>query len=488
MMRRRDLLIAAPALAFAAPAQARLFDTPEKLVHRQAKALAAQPFQPLPRELPSGLKGLDYDGYRELRFRREKAVWRDEGLPFQLQMFHRGGLAPQRVEIAEWVEGKARPILYSPEMFTFGRVSPGPLPTDLGFAGFRIHAPINVPDRYDEFTVFLGASYFRAVGKGDVYGLSARGLELGAGEYAEEFPRFRSFVIERPKMGATSIIVHALLDSESVTGAFRFVITPGAPTRYDVSASLFPRRVLTKIGFAPLTSMYLFGPEQPRSHDDFRPEVHDSDGLAITSALGDRIWRPLDNPPEHRITSFPGDGVKDFGLQQRQRAFGAYEDLEAKYHRRPGALVTPVLGFDRGEVRLAELHGRSEGEDNTAASWRPTAALRPGQEVRIAYRLDWGDEAPPPVGLARAMQWREGEAHGGRRRFLVEFGPLEGPVGDLRAEITAGAGTVSEVHLQPNPVYGGVRLGFELDAGGADVSDLQATHFRGPAKISETWT
>ncbi len=485
-MRRREVLIGLPAALAAATAARAQSPSVEMLVRRQALELSARPYRAPSRALPRLLAGLNYDGYRQIRFRREAAVWRDQGLPFQLQMFHRGGLYKTPVELFEVADGEVQAIPYRPDAFTTGKLDASGFPADLGFAGFRIHARINDPERFDEFAVFLGASYFRAVSKGAAYGLSARGIELGSGRPGEEFPAFRAFWIERPKPGDASIVVHALLDGPSVAGAYRFVITPGETTLFEVDATLIPRTPL-RAGIAPLTSMYLFGPEQPRRFDDFRPEVHDSDGLLVDHAGGERLWRPLANPNAPVQTSpFADAAPRGFGLIQRQRGLAAYEDLEAHYHRRPSLWVEPVSGFTDGAATLVELPARSEGEDNILAAWRPGKALSPHREHRFRYRLHWSADPVPASPLAAVSLWRDGAGGGGSRRFVVEFSPLAA-LQDAAAEVAADAGQVRHVTLQRNPASGAQRLSFEFVPGRAPVAELRARLVREGAAVSETW-
>ncbi|MEW5688451.1 MAG: glucan biosynthesis protein G, partial [Pseudomonadota bacterium] len=455
----------------------------------RARALARAPFRQPEPALPAKLAGLGYDAYRDLRFRPDRAVWRGERLPFQLQMFHRGGLFRDPVELNEMADGAARPLPFSRDQFTYGAQDVGDLPPDLGFAGFRIHAPVNDPARFDELAAFLGASYFRAVAKGVLYGLSARGLALGAGEPGEEFPAFRAFWIERPRPGARDLVLHALLDSPSTTGAFRFDITPGVVTSMLVDVSLFPRRPLKSVGLAPLTSMYLFGPEQPRRFDDFRPEVHDSDGLLTDDGAGNRIWRPLVHAPATRISDLDVGAPRGFGLLQRQRDLSAYQDLEANYHQRPGAWVEPLSGFGRGAVRLVELGARSEAEDNIVAFWRPAAPLAAGREHRFRYRLSWGAQPEPPTRLARAVAWRSGRGHDpGRRRFLVDFAGVDpAAVEGLSAQVGASAGRIRVESVQPNASIGGARASLEFDPAGASTAELSLALVRGAVRASESW-
>lgn len=460
-----------------------------EMVRTRARDLGRARYRPVGRPLQASLAGMGYDAYRDVRFRPDRAIWRADGLPFQLQMFHRGGLFRDPVDLFEADRGRARPIPFSESLFTYGRQTPGPLPANLGFAGFRVHAPMEVPGRFDEVVAFLGASYFRAVAKGVSYGLSARGLALGPGEPGEEFPAFRAFWIERPAPGARSLVIHALVDSVSTAGAFRFEVTPGAQTVMEVEARLFPRRPLASAGIAPLTSMYLFGPEQPRRYDDFRPEVHDSDGLLTDDGGGSRIWRPLVHTPATRLGDFDAGPARGFGLLQRQRSFAAYQDLEADYHRRPGAWVEPLEGFGRGSVRLVELGARSEAEDNIVAMWRPAEALAAGREHRFLYRLTWGASPEAPTKLARAVAWRAGAGHDpARRRFVVDFAPLPtGGLEGLEVQASATTGSIRVETVQPNASIGGARVSFEFNPAAASNGGLRLTLVRGRTPVSEVW-
>ena len=457
-------------------------------VRRRARALAGSAYRTPDRPLPPALADISYDAYRDLRYRPDKAIWRDQNLPFQLQMFHRGGLFRDPVDLYDVDRGTARPILFSEDLFNYGRKLSGPLPSDLGYAGFRIHSQINDPSRFDEVAAFLGASYFRAVSRGVFYGLSARGLALRSGEQGEEFPVFRAFWVERPAPAARKLVMHALLDSPSVAGAYRFEITPGDATVMEIDASLFPRKPLVSAGLAPLTSMYMFGPEQPRRFDDFRPEVHDSDGLLTDNGKGERIWRPLVHGAATRVTDLDAGPARAFGLLQRQRSFSAYQDLEAHYHERPGAWVEPLSGFGNGSVRLVELGARSEAEDNIVAMWRPAAPLSPRREHRFRYRLTWAANPEPPSKLARAVAWRSGASHDPtKRRFLVDFALPGGGIDGLDARASATTGGIRVETVQPNASIGGARVSFEFNPAPGSNSDLRLTLARGTTPVSEVW-
>jgi len=455
----------------------------ESQVRSLAQALSRTPYRPPAPDLPPALAALSYDDYRGIRFSPDRALWKSDGLPFQLQLFHRGGLFRDRVDLFELAEGRVIPIAYSPDQFRFQAGAPAGLSPSLGFAGFRIHAPINTAAYYDEVAVFLGASYFRAVARDMLYGLSARGLAIGAGG-VEEFPVFRTFWIERPAMGARSLTVLALLDGPSLAAAFRFVITPGETTTFDVTARMFPRRTIADLGVAPLTSMFLHGGEGGDRFDDFRPQVHDSDGLAIATGGGEHLWRALTNPASAvQVSAFADRDPHGFGLLQRERGFEAYEDLEARYEKRPSLWVEPKGHWGAGQVRLVELASRSEANDNVVAFWTPAAPLARGVPADFAYRLHWGRAEERSPGLVRQTRSGAGSA-AGRRRFVVDFDRPD--LGGVTAQVAASAGVVSDIVLHPNPERG-ARLSFELDPGQARAVELRAVLQRGDVPCSEVW-
>src|SRR3569832_466756 len=297
-------------------------------VRELARALATKAFEPPDEKLPEALQNLSYDQYRSIRLLPEHALWRNEKLPFQAQFFHRGFFYKNKVDLFEVSIGRATPMHYRRDDFSFGE-GLGQWPdVDLGFAGFRIHAPINRPDYYDEVCVFLGESYFRAVAKGETYGLSSRGLLIDTGETkGEEFPTFKSFWLEKPAPNATSIVIHALLDSKSATASYRFTGRPGESTTFDVEMFLYPRVDVAHGGLAPMTSMFFFKPNDHKDIDDFRPAVHDSDGLAISNGKGEQLWRPLNNPRGLQVSTFTDLNPRGFGLMQREKKYFAYLDL-----------------------------------------------------------------------------------------------------------------------------------------------------------------
>ncbi|MCE9666570.1 glucan biosynthesis protein [Myxococcus stipitatus] len=458
-----------------------------------ARALAARPYQEPRSTLPESYKTLNYDAYRDIRFRPEKSWWRQEGLPFQAQFFHPGFFFLHPVAAHEVVDGREHTVRFSPDYFTYGPlVKPGPLKQADGFAGMRLTHPINRADHFDEVGVFQGASYFRSLGAGNVYGLSARGLAIDtAGPRPEEFPSFRELWLERPKAGDSHVVVHALMDSQSVTGAYRFTITPGANTVMDVEATLFARKPVEQLGVAPLTSMYLFGENDRGAYDDFRPEVHDSDGLFVWTKGGEQLWRPLQNPGHVNVSSFHVEGLRAFGLLQRDTAFTSYEDLEARYERRPSAWVEPVGDWGAGVVRLAELPTPDETNDNIVAFWVPERPFGPGEPLRFAYRLHWGSRSPFETknAFVTATRVAAGDTQGARR-FILDFSASaqegEGPV---EAVITAASGQVLRPTVTRHEPSGGWRATFELlPTTPAAPTELRAFLKRGSETLTETWS
>ncbi len=363
-------------------------------VQKKAAALAAKPFLKNTPELPPFLLNLDYDQYRDIRFRPDQSLWRQDGLPFQVQYFSRGSIFRDRVLINVVDGGRLLPVEFAPSMFDFGRLPvPMEVPKDLGFAGFRLHYQLNIHQYFDEVIAFLGASYFRAVGRDELYGLSARGLAVDTGlPKGEEFPVFREFWLEKPAKDAKQITVYALLDSPSVTGAYRFVIKPGEATEIAVTSHLYFRSDIQKLGIAPLTSMFFHGKTTQHYVDDFRPEVHDSDGLLIEAGNGEQIWRPLNNPQRLAFSSFRVNQPRGFGLLQRERDFGRYQDLEAKYQRRPSAWITPVGNWGSGNIELVEIPANGEVDDNIVAFWVPAEPVKAGSKRTFEYTLSFGND------------------------------------------------------------------------------------------------
>ncbi|MFN0218460.1 MAG: glucan biosynthesis protein [Hyphomicrobium sp.] len=462
------------------------------LVKDRARALSAAEYAKPKIDLPSPFDKLSYDQYRDIRFRTEKSIWRGEKIDFELQPFPMGWLYEAPVEMWLVDEGAATQMVADGNLFSIGPlIGTGPDAAPFGFSGFRIHGPINRADYFDEYVVFQGASYLRAVGRGQSYGASARGLALNtARPGGEEFPMFRAFWIEKPKPGASEIVVHALLDSPSTTGAYRFAIQPGEATVMDVEATLFPRKALGYVGIAPLTSMFLHGPADQRPMADFRPAVHDSQGLAMWSGAGERIWRPLTNPKMLQTSAFTDKDPKGFGLWQRDRSFASFQDLEAHYERRPSVWVEPKGSWGEGFIELIEIPVEDEIHDNIVVYWKPAAAYEPGLVQTLNYRLYWSEHVPAAWSGARVATTRVGRAKK-PDEFLFVIDLQGTAVQDIRdlpvADITASKGAISNMVVQRNPELPGVRVAFELNPDGAELVELRLVLKAQEQTISETW-
>ncbi|MGH6945108.1 MAG: glucan biosynthesis protein [Geminicoccaceae bacterium] len=467
-------------------------------VHEMARKLASEDYQPPENQLPAVLRDLSYDQQRQIRFKPEMALWRGQGLEAEVQFFHLGHQYRTPVHVYEVAEGFSREVLYAPELFDFGSNQiDTKFSEHLGFAGFRLHGPLNRPDYLDEIAVFLGASYFRALGRNQHYGLSARGIAINTGlPDGEEFPAFQAFWLERPAPGWQQLVVHALLNGPSLTGAYTFILRPGATTVMDVRGKLYVRQAVGLLGIAPLTSMFLFGANDRVGVDDFRPDVHDSEGLQIWTGRGEWLWRPLVNPNELRISVFADENPRGFGLLQRTRDFEAYEDLEARYDLRPSLWVEPQSAWGQGDVRLIELPTDLEVHDNIVAFWAPKQAVEAGSEWQLDYRLYWCVNAPfrPDVAKTAATRTGAGGAPGDSdaRRFVIDFEGgqlLNVPDGaPVEAAVWVSRGEITQPVTHKNPITGGWRAFFDLKPDGDGPVELRCVLRFGEDVLSETWT
>lgn len=471
-------------------------------VAARARQLAESGYQKPKVALPPTLSSLDYDQYRSIRFDTRKALWRDSNLPFEVQFLHPGFNYGRAVGINLITSDGVRPVSFDPDLFDYGpnnidREAVRNAQPALGFSGFRVHFPVNDAAYKDEVLVFQGASYFRALGAGQRYGLSARGVALDTGEMSgEEFPEFVEFWIARPSADDRHLVIYALMDSPRLTGAYRFEVHPDTRTRMAVRAEIYVREEGGKLGLAPLTSMYLFGENQNAPHPDYRPEVHDSDGLSVQTDQ-EWLWRPLVNPQRLQVTSFAAKQLKGFGLMQRDRAFHQYEDLEARYDLRPSAWVAPRGDWGPGRVELVLIPTPDETNDNVVAYWVPDNPPKRGEPLRVRYDLSWqkkGETLPP---WAHVVQTRRGHGWVKKQddtlRYHIDFEgdalkdlPAETP---LRADVWAGdGGTVVEQQLYRNDVTGGWRLSLKIRNNEPSTPlELRATLRHGDATVSETW-
>lgn len=461
----------------------------------RARNLAAKPYVAQNLRVPEWLQQLSYDEHRDIRFRPERTWWRAENLPFQLQFFHPGCFFHETVQIHELNDKDESEIAFNPGLFDYGKNRIKRIPRDMGFAGFRVHYPLNRPDYYDELIVFLGASYFRALGQGQHYGLSARGLAIDTAEKTtEEFPIFIEFWIERPAAGAKDLTLYALLDSRRVAGAFRFRVEPGKTTSMRIKSTIFLREPVATLGLAPLTSMFWHGENSPTHNNDYRPEVHDSDGLLVAHGSGEWLWRPLTNPAQVRVAHFATENPRGFGLLQRDRNFDHYQDLEAHQQARPTAWVEPLGNWGRGTVRLVELPTPEETNDNIVAFWVPEKQPAPGEPLEYEYDLKWTTDLGkrPPGGYTVATRPTFVMGRPELRRFVVDFEghPLQVVASGVEGVVTVGDGaTLDGVQTQRNPINGSWRLVFSLkpDGSGRPV-DLRAFLRKDDNVLSETWS
>ncbi len=406
----RFLFPAAVFSAFAA-APLRADDFSFDKLRETARTTAAKPYVPATRELDEYWKNLTYDQHRDIRFKMDSGLWAKDQGPFSIDFFHPGWTAKKMVTVQEVADGQATPLAFDQSRFDYGKqVVPADTPPPPGYAGWRARCHLNSADYMDEFLVFLGASYFRAIPANSPYGLSARGLSVNSGlpGVPEEFPDFTTFYLQRPAKDAKSLTAWALLDGESVAGAYQFTITPGPETVMDIEAEITLRRPVQQLGIAPFSSMYWFGEGTHPKPYDFRPEVHDSDGVLMELAGGNLHYRPLEHSHnQFRHCVFTMEKPRSWSLLQRDRSFSSYEDIEARYHERPSVRVEPIEGFDHGKLHLIEMPTIDETGDNVILLWDPQPALTVGQPFHFHYRLVWLRD-PAPSGLFAVRATRSG--------------------------------------------------------------------------------
>jgi periplasmic glucans biosynthesis protein len=459
-------------------------------LQEDAKRRAAGAYVPQKNSLPAALDKLSPEQYRSIHFNPDAGIWRADKLPFRLELLRAAYKLPTAVTVSTVEDGVARDLVATPAMFQITGATPAQLgKVTLPLSGFRIRSRINSNKIWDEFLVFQGASYFRAVAKNLLYGLSARGLAVNTGEPSgEEFPAFTHFWIERPGPRATAIVIYALLESESATGAYKFTVKPGIETLTDVELTLFPRTEMRVVGIAPLTSMFLFD-ETNRGHlDDYRPEVHDSDGLQITTKSGELIFRQLANPLKLQVSTFTSQAPQGFGLVQRSREQGDFQDFDAQYERRPSAWITPKGDWGSGAVELVEIPSGRESNDNIVAFWRPAQPLTPGHPAQFAYTVTWNDEPALPKGMGRVIATRSGASIDRKRRvFLLDIVGAGEKIDGLRLELAASAGKITNSSLVSNGELHGLRASFDIDPNDADLIELRLRVMRGDSPVTETW-
>jgi len=415
----------------------------------KAKDMATRPFVDPEGSVPDFLLRLNYDQWRDIRFKEDKTLWREEKLPFEVQFFHPGLFYNRTVAINTFGREGVTAVPFSPDYFDYGaNLIAEKIPVDFGFAGFRLLYSLNDSTNHlDEIAAFLGASYFRAVARNQVYGLSARGLALDTGlESGEEFPYFKEFWIQEPGAEAKEILIYALLDSKRITGAYRFTIRPGEKTDMVIEGKLFRREEIKKIGIAPLTTMFFYGEyTNKRPVDDFRPEIHDSDGLLVKSP-GEIIWRPIVNPRHLFINSFQLSELAGFGVFQRDIDFDHYQDLESRYDLRPSATVAPVGNWGPGHVELVQIPSENETNDNIVAYWVADRLPAMEEPITFSYVLSWGAPAGESNGLGEVVATRSASPKADNsRKIIIDF--KGGKLDKLPAELPSEAPVEASISI-----------------------------------------
>ena len=491
-MNRRSFLAAALA-STALPVFARSAPAPDYI--EVARQLARLPHRDPAMVLPPPFDALTYDSYRAIRPAVGGAGNLALGTDVVADLFPPGFYFQDAVRVEIETDDGFQDVPYDPALFSYADRyfdAPPQLTSaemaEMGFSGARLRSAFRSSGRLDEFLVIQGATYFRAVSLDTVYGLSARALALGTGEPTpEEFPVFTRLRLSRATESQTRI--DALIESPSLTGALTLMITPGEPTVTDIDTVLFPRRRLSTVGIAPLTSMYLKGPLRASVSDDFRPAVHDSDALKILNGAGEVLWRPLANPATLQTSAFQDATPRGFGLVQSHRTFAGFEDQEAAYHRRPSAWVEPKGDWGRGSIVLVEIPTSDEFLDNIVTFWRPEQPLEAGGEYRFAYRISWGSN-PVPQGPfdTHVVQTRSGRVHDqpGHLQYIVDFAGI--PSADIVLDLTGSNGTLYGASAYPLNARNQLRVGFRFDPGAAAVAELRLV-LRDPEgrALSDVW-
>ncbi|MCE0498150.1 MAG: glucan biosynthesis protein [Methylacidiphilales bacterium] len=435
-------------------------------VQASAQQLAQKPYVPLPDTLPPQLRKLTPAQELGIFWNDKYRLWRKYGLPFQVDFYHLSNEGRTSPKINMVDSRRARALAFSPAFFNYRVPIDPPLPPNLGYAGFYVRYPINKPDSLDGFFSALGASYFRVVAKDQVYGLSARGLAINAGldGKTEEFPEFKEWWLHEPDPNATELVLDALLDSASVTGAYEFKLRPGPVTSVDIHAVLFFRRTVDWIGIAPFSSMYLYGENAANHFGNFHPEIHDSDGVLVNTGKGDWLWRPLEQAPLFQIYRINDENPKGFGLLQRDRDFQHYQDLSLKYNVRPSAWITPHGNWGKGAVILAHRPSDNPNTDNVVLFWHPEQIPQAGDRMVLDYTIDFymNDASRPPLAYSNAT-W-----------VLNPAPPPAPPVGTSSALNAVKQTTPPPAPLPPSVPGSTTPVQFQIDFAGNGIEDIPA--------------
>lgn len=461
------------------------------IVTDAARVAAKLPYKPVPNDLPEHLRKLTYDQYVGIRVKATARIWADENLGFVLEPLHRGFIFSAPVEINLVAQGQARRVIYNNSQFDFGGLPVPPI-GDIGFSGFRVLAPQNEKG-LAEIAAFQGASFFRALAQGQLFGTMARALSIKVADpRGEEFPRIRTFWIERPNLATNALVIHALIDSQSMTGAYRFTLHPGEATIIDTECTLFARTKVDNFGLATMSATVLSDAIDHRRPDDTRLTIADIGGLQMLTGKGEWLWRAVSNHETLQISTFVDENPRGFGFLQRDRRFGDYQDDAQHWELRPSLWIEPIGDWGAGGVELIEIPSDSEANDNVIAYWRPHQSLAVGSETAFAYRQFWCWNSPERPALALVTDTRSGRGSTGkRRRFLVEF--KGNSLGDQQQSaaitpvLTAAPGSITLLRPYPTPINKTYRLLFEIDPGNATSSELRLVLEVAGKPISEAW-
>jgi periplasmic glucans biosynthesis protein len=456
-----------------------------------ARTLAKSPYKGPPTDLPDPFSNLTYDQYVGVRYRKDRMIWGDEKVGFVIEPLHRGFIFAAHMQINLVENGMSRRLAYNAGDFEFGAVQPPQNLPDIGFSGFRVLA---IRDgALAEVAIFQGASFFRARAPGQVNGLQARGLSLKTADpRGEEFPLFKAIWIEKPSLANNALVVHGLLDSESVAGAYRFTIRPGEAIIIDTEMTLAPRAAVDNVGIAAMSATSISSPLDRRRPDDVRPIIAETNGLQMYSGKGEWIWRPITNRTTLQISSFVDENPKGFGFLQRNRDFESYQDDELKWELRPSLWIEPLSDFGPGAVALIEIPAESETNSNCIAYWRPAGGLVAGKETSWAYRQFWCWDPPSQPPLLKVMESRGGRGAGAkRRRFVVAFSgdALADPqaLRDPKPALTVSPGAISSVRSYLYRDRKLFRVVFDLDPGSETQSEMRLVIESDGKPVSETW-
>ena len=465
-----------------------------------AKGRAAKPYVAPKRPVPDIINKIDFDVVQKIKFRAERALWGDGPGPFPIRLFHLDKFNPLPVRINILTGDQARRVNYSASDFDYGDTGlEAKLPADLGFSGFRV---MDNAQAATDWLAFQGASYFRSAGQDNQYGGSARGIAVDTvASRKEEFPRFAEFWLAEPESQSPSVTIYALLDGPSLAGAYRFVAAKKTGVVMDAEAELFVRNDVAQLGIAPLTSMYWYGENQRQGASDWRPEIHDSDGLQLWTGKGERIWRPLIDPPSVLTNTFLDQNPKGFGLMQRDRTFADYQDDGAFYNRRPSMWVETKGDWGAGAVQLVEIPTQDEIHDNIVVFWNPKDPVKAGAQLKYAYRLFWQNGNPdqdPNIGHAISTRIGRGGVPGHPAptdkdswKFVIDFagGPLAqmAPRFDVTPVVTTSRGKVGKAYVVKVVGTDHWRALVDVLAPGKEQINLRCFLRLGDKTLTETW-